>query len=381
MATGLRAGLLHHGVQVVDYRLDARISRASKWLMSAWKVARKSDPEFEKPNPADIFYQAGIGALEMALRHQVDVVLVVSGMFLHPDVVIIMKRAGLLVTVLFTESPYDKPELDMAKHVDGCWTNERSAVPAFAAVNPRSGYIAHAWNPALHKPGLQPGDETMPAHDVVFVGSAFQERIDWFHAIDWTGIDLGIYGQWQPLRGPSKLRQYIRQGTIDNAVTAALYRRAKIGLNLYRTSQGWGSRAPSIEHAESMNPRAYELAACGAFHLSSYRAEVGEVFGDLVPTFTHPTQAAALIRSWLADPDGRARIAAALPACVAEMSWTERSAEIIGDLQSLLAAERGVKPGSTEHGTHSRQERSSLRLTDGLIDRPVAGPQPHEVDA
>jgi spore maturation protein CgeB len=379
VSDGLRFGLASHGVQIVDYRLDARIARASKWLRSAWLAARKSDPTFEKPNSADIFYQASEGAIGMALRHQVDVVLVVSAMFLHPDVLIMLRRAGVPVTILFTESPYDEPELRTAKLVDGCWTNERSAVEAFRAVNPRSGYVPHAWHPLKHRPGAQETDAAVPAHDVVFVGSPFRERTEWFSAIDWTGIDLGIYGQWFLKKMPPKLRPFLRGGTIDNRLTAALYRRAKIGLNLYRTSQGWGTDAPSIEHAESMNPRAYELAACGAFHISSHREEVGEVFGDLVPTFTHPTQASALIRSWLADPQGRARVSSELPARVAEMSWVERSAQIIGDLQSLLA-DLGRKQGADNHGESIRQERRSLRVA-GWDRGGVAGSQPHEVDA
>ena len=65
------------------------------------------------------------------------------------------------------------------------------------------------------------------------------------------------------------------------------------------------------------------------------RVEVGEVFGELVPTFTTPFQASALIRRWLMDTDGRARVAAQLPACVAESTWVQRAAQVIGDLQTL----------------------------------------------
>ena len=213
-------------------------------------------------------------------------------------------------------------------------------------MNRHAGYLPHAWHPERHQAGPQRGDEAVPAHDVVFVGSAFQERIEWLSAIDWTGIDFGLYGQWAPLKGNHRLRRHVRGGVVTNETTSALYRRAKVGLNLYRTSQGWGKHAKQITHAESLNPRAYELAACGAFHLSSYRAEVGEVFGDLVPTFRHPTEAAALIRTWLAQPDGRAQIASELPACVAEMSWVERATHVIGDLQGLLGARVDIRNGT-----------------------------------
>lgn len=340
VSNGVRYGLERQaGIELIRYRLDARIARAHSWLHSAWRHAKKSQPSLPKPTSADVFYQAGEGALAMALRHQVDCVLVVSAMFLHPDTIILMKRAGLRVCVLFTESPYDtEKELKVAALVDGCWTNERSVLEQFRAVNPRSAYLPHAWHPDKHVAGPQPHDVNVPAHDVVFVGSAFDERIQWLSSIDWTGIDLGLYGTWDALGSRHPLRKFVKGKQVDNEITAALYRRAKIGLNLYRTSIGWGKGAPQITHAESLNPRAYELARCGAFHLSTFRAEVAEVFGDLVPTFETADQASALIRHWLADDVGRARVSRALPARVAESSWLHRAAAMNGDLQTLRAA-------------------------------------------
>lgn len=339
---GLRYGLKQHGVQVVPYRLDQRITFAQKWLHTMWRQKRKDQPDLPKPRVQDVMYQAGVGALEMALRHGVDVVLVVSAMLLHPDVIVLMKRAGLRVVVLFTESPYDEEqELRIAAMVDGCWTNERSSLSKFLAVNPRAGYLPHAWHPERHFVAARAiGD--LPSHDVVFVGSGFSERITWFNSIDWTGIDLGLYGVWKGLGLNKQVKAAVRGEQVSNDMAASLYRRAKVGLNLYRTSKGFGRSVERIRYAESLSPRAYELAACGAFHLSESRAEVREVFGDLVPTFTTPHEAAALIRLWLADASGRARIAAALPACVAESSWTQRAATVIGDLQTLLAQTRAA---------------------------------------
>lgn len=338
---GLVYGLQQHGVEVVRYALDGRINGAQKFLYTAWRLKKKTNPGIERPTFADILYQAGMGALERALRHQVDAVVVVSGMYLHPDVLVLMRRAGLKVTILFTESPYDvEQELQRAQLVHGCWTNERTCVAQFRGVNPNSGYLPHAWHPERHKPGPQPADANVPAHDVVFVGSAFRERIEWFGAIDWTGIDLGLYGNWEALGSKNPLRRFLRGGPTSNAVSAALYRRAKVGLNLYRSSKGFGREAPRIvpSSAESLSPRAYELAACGAFHLSDARAEVAEVFGAAVPTFTTPTEAAALIRRWLADDAGRAAVAASLPAMVAESSWVHRASHVITDLAALIDA-------------------------------------------
>lgn len=342
---GLLYGLRAQSVEVIHYALAGRINGAQRWLFNAWRLKKKSVPETPKPTPGDVFYQASMGALERALRHQVDAVLVVSGMYVHPDVLVLMRRAGLVVTVLFTESPYDlEPELRMAGIAHGVWTNERTVVDRFRSVCPRAAYLPHAWHPQRHLAGPQPGDEAVPAHDVVFVGSAFRERVEWFRSIDWTGIDLGLYGNWESLGSRDRLRQYVRGAETDNATAAALYRRAKVGLNLYRSSKGFGRTAPriAIGQAESLSPRAYELAACGVFHVSEYRAEVPEVFGALVPTFRSPTEAAAVIRSWLVDAPGRARVSAALPATVAASSWVARAAQVKTDLESLVAMRQRV---------------------------------------
>lgn len=342
---GLVHGLEHHGMTVFRYALSHRIDHAGRYLHSQWRRLKKARPDLQKPTEGDIFYLAGVDVLEMALRLQVDFVVVVSSMFFHPDILVRLKQAGLRTVVLFTESPYDlQQELRVAglhykgePVVAGCWTNERSSVQAFRAINPCAGYLPHGWHPERHHAGVQTGDDQVPQHDVVFVGSAFRERIQWFEAIDWTGIDLGLYGMWHELGSRSRLRQFVRsETTVDNRTAAALYRRAKIGLNLYRTSMGWGRKAPAIAYAESLNPRAYELAACGTFHLSDYRAEVQTVFGDRVPTFRTPTEAAALMRVWLADEAGRVHVADQLPACVAEASWRNRAADVIGDLRTLL---------------------------------------------
>jgi spore maturation protein CgeB len=333
---GLVHGLKYHDVDVVAYRLDQRFEAARAALHWLWRTKKKTEPTLERPNAADVSYQASVGAMEMALRHRVDVVVVVSAMLLHPDVLILMKEAHLRVVVLFTESPYDHAaEMKVAKLVDGGWTNERSVLPAFRAVSPTFGYLPHAWDPLVHRTDL-PIDESVPAHDVVFVGTAFRERVRFFNAIDWTGIDLGLYGGWEKARLNKQVRKCVQGGPIANERAVLLYRRAKIGLNLYRTSQGWGPEAPAITHAESINPRAYELAACGTFFISDVRSESTEVFGACVPQFASPIEAAALIRRWLADDAGRQRMAASLPACVAEASWIHRARTVLGDLRSLV---------------------------------------------
>lgn len=351
---GLTYGLRSWGVEVLEYRLDGRLEHEHRSTAALYRRAKRLHKQVPKPTRLDTVYKASEGMVAMALKERVDAVIVMSAMFVHPAALVMLRRANTKVVLLCTESPYDlaeevriaelltrpdeyPPGVPVAP-ISGVWTNERSAVSDFQAVNPRSGYLPHAWHPDRHTPQAQPIDAQVLAHDVVFVGTGtgFRERVEFFEAIDWSGIDLGLYGSWEGLRPRSPLRAHVRGAQVTNQMAAALYRRAKISLNFYRKSKGCGPGAARIDHAESLNPRAYELAACGAFHLSDPRAEVQEKFGWLVPTFTTAGEAEALIRQWLADDAGRAAVAARLPATVAEDSWVQRARQVIGDLRMLL---------------------------------------------
>ena len=168
----------------------------------------------------------------------------------------------------------------------------------------------------------------MAAHDVVLVGTGWRERIEMLGAVDWDGIDLGLYGNWQLLGSRNRLRRYVRGGEMPNGRAVELYRKAKIGLNLYRRRMAAGHDA--LLPMESMNPRAVELAACGVFTLSDYRAEAAEVFGDAVPMFSTPAELEGLVRYYLAraSDDERRDLAASLPGLVADRTFAARAEQL-----------------------------------------------------
>lgn len=332
--TGLAAAFERLGVELVHYNLSGRLERSSSYLMHLWRKAkREGRTDLEPPSDADVKYLASIGILEKAMRFMPDWVFIVSSMYLHPDAVIMLRRAGLRIAILFTEAPYDdKEQLRLAPYADVCWVNERSSVAKFREVNPWTYYYQHALDPDKHIRVATEYD--VQPHDVVFVGTGFQERIDLLSAVDWTGIDLGLYGTWALMGSRSKLREHLRGGAIQNDVTAALYRKAKVGLNLHRTSMGWGKRAPQIEGAESIGPRCYELAATGCFFVSDYRSELADVFGAVVPTFGNAQECEEVIRYYLAHEDERQAIAAQLPALAAAHTFDARAQEILRILEA-----------------------------------------------
>jgi len=325
---GLRAALEAAGVEVRTYDLESRLELAVRWTKMVWRRAGKPDP---KPSEADIVYWASKDIVERALRWNVDGVLIVSAMYLHPDLLVLLRRAKIRTAMVLTESPYDDERQErVLPWVDLAWTNERSSVPRLRRINPDVNYLPHAYDPSTHH--AQATTDVQPEHEVVFVGSLFSERGELLSRVDWSGIDLALYGDWRGLPSRHQLRQYVRSDVIANAQSAALYRRCKIGLNLYRESIGFGLNAPRIDHAESLNPRAIELAACGCFQISHYRAEVAEVFGDAVPTFKTADELGQLVRHYLASPSMRLDKARRARQAIRGHTFAAMAATILTDL-------------------------------------------------
>jgi spore maturation protein CgeB len=324
--TGLVAGLRAGGHDVIEYALDGRLRASQVLLEYLWrKQVRHHGPLKDvRPTAADAQYHASQEAVTRALRHEVDWVLVVCAAYFHPDAAILLRRAGVPAAVVFTESPYDDPEqAKVAPLYDVCFTNERTSMPRLREANPSTHYLPAAYDPATHGPGM---NGVAPSHDVVFVGTGFESRTALLSEVDWTGIDLALYGAWDHIDAGHPLAPYVHQGLVPNARTGALYRQARIGLNLYRD---W-DRTP----AQSLNPRAYELAADGVFTVSQERAEVGDKFGALVPVFRTAPSLEEIIRDRLANEEESREVSRLLPGRVAEDTYHHRAAQLVAHLAS-----------------------------------------------
>lgn len=342
---GLVPALKRQGADIWRYNLDARIAVEGEYMHWLYRReqrrARREEraPRLDRPGAGPILARAGQDILARALWNDIDWVFIVSGMYLHPDILILLRKAGLRVAVLLTESPYDDdqqgPFIGLA---DVAWTNERTSVNYLRQWNPNVFHLPHAFDPSKHHVNLP--DDDVPQHDVLFIGTGFQERIEMLEGVNWEGINLALYGTWDLLGSRHRLRKHIAGGYVDNRIAAMMYRNAAINLNIYRTSMGFGRHASRVEGAESLNPRALELAACGAFTVSDARAEVEETFGGLVPVCRDAQELEEAIRFYLAHPQERARMADALPQAVEGMTFDARAAQILSDLHTRAIVDR-----------------------------------------
>lgn len=202
-----------------------------------------------------------------------DLILMITGTFVHPRAYACLRyKLDLPLALILTESPYqDATQGEFAGVADVTFTNDRASMEYLKQFGPIS-YLPHSWDPKRHHPRKVGKDYQ---YDVFFLGTMFKEREDLFEAINWDGIHKKIDGvKVEELEDATQLK-----GMMSNEEVAKYYCGSKITLNPHR------GRALTLQ-PHSLGPRTYEVAACGAFQLvSNNRAELHEVFGDVLPTF------------------------------------------------------------------------------------------------
>ena len=319
MASGWTKGFRQAGCEVVEFNLADRLV-----FFSAAHMDR--DGQWERAFDRDAAIHLAVNGLEAACyEFAPDLVVIISGFFIAYDLYRLMRARGSTVVVVCSEEPYEtERELRLAEVADVAVLNDPTNLELFRAVNPKSWYIPHAYDPDVHRPG-----PVTPAavSDFAFVGTGFPSRIDFFEQVDWTGIDVALAGQWRNLTSDSPLRKHLAHDIgaccpNDQAVT--LYQSTKVSANLYRrdlirggTAEGW-----------AMSPRDVELAATGCFFLTEPRGENLQVL-PMVPTFDGPGDFEDQLRWYLAHPDERADIAAAARRAVADRTFLKNAQELL----------------------------------------------------
>lgn len=368
---GLAYGLRALGHAVIEYDTGIRCDMANLALHELWRQGRRSD----KPSLASTLYEGGRALYADLVEQAADAVVIVCSLMWHPQHTRNLKKAGVTVGIVHTEAPYmDALLAENLAEANVVWVNERTSVErlkdywSWRDSRPRIHYLPHGYHPERHNTRPWPEADEQPAHDVVFVGTGFKERIALLEAIDWTGINLGLYGHWGLLRAPRGLRispkrpefpdrvrlailrrlaasgapgvsplwQFYREGVIPNTRAALLYRRAAINLNLFRGSEKFRADSVQIPGGESANIRCYELAAMGAFFLTDNRPELADLFGGAVPTFDTPEQAAQLIRHYLGRPDEREQVVREVLQSIEPHSYVTRAAQVVAELRAAM---------------------------------------------
>lgn len=330
VAKGLAKGLQQCGAEVGTLNLGDRLdlyTQAHLRKDRKWVRALSGD---------DAVRMAAKGLEVVCYEWWPDIVVIVSGFFIPPEIWGVLARRPHHVVLWCTESPYeDDRQLRPARYADTVIINDPLNLEQFRQINPRTWYMPHSYDPDIHYPGRA---HRGLACDFGFVGTGFPSRIEFFEKVDWTGIHARFGGNWGLVKDKSPLMDLLiaaRLECLDNADTAKLYRSAKVNANLYRkeTSEA-GSNA-----GWAMGPREVELAACGAFFLREPRGEGDELFPHL-PTFTTPVEFEDLLRWWLRHPKERKSAAAAAQAAIADRTFRNTAARLLSLVESAAKSPR-----------------------------------------
>ena len=341
VSSGYEDALRTLGHEVKIFRLSRRIDFWSESL-EHWANIHGEDP----PDVHRVLRETCDWVLVEAARFKPDLVLITSAMGFHPDALQLLKEAGYPIAVACSESPYDDVHhAQLAPLVHWLFVNDRNSVEALEPFNPGNVYyLPTAYSESVHRPGLPwPSTASVEAPletDVLFIGTGFGERQRFLEealrdpawpldaSIQFHGFfgfagssadpdqsknqDLG--DNWEN----SPMRPYCFP-PVTNDETAARYCRAKVVLNLYRDGAGY-----------SMNPRAYEIAACGAFQLAQdVVQEAHDVFGNSIGYFTTPHDLAIQVALYLKDGRARVQMARLSMKRVQGHSYTDRARALL----------------------------------------------------
>jgi spore maturation protein CgeB len=261
-----------------------------------------------------------------------QVIIFVSGFFINPDVLEVLRSRGHHLVLWATEAPYeDDKQLRVASAFDTVILNDPVTIDQYRKVNPRTWYLPHSYDPKRHRPGR--GRKAF-ASDFGWVGTGFPSRVHFLEQVDFDGIDVCLGGNWQFIED-SPINRWVRnphgRKWMLNNETVAVYRSTKVGANFYRTENTSG-----VEEGWAMGPREVEMAACGLPFLRDRRGEGDELF-PMLPTFDDPDDFGDKLRWWLTHPEARQRAADGARAAVADRTFRRTTAQFLSHLEAPAA--------------------------------------------
>ena len=328
---GYTEALRQLGVTVIEYDTGARLE--------FFEQARFDDAEAgiveAIPDEQDRAVLVSKGLESVLYEVWPDIVWVTYGPCVDPRTLQLARERGHIVVMHHTESPYeDERGLRWAAAgVADLWLiNDPANLEQWRRAWPHVTYLPHSYRPALHRPATKP---TPARWDVIWCGSSFPSRVEWFERFvaEAGDLDLALAGNWMALPDGHKLAPHLLNGnreSLDNDEVPPLYHQARLGLNMYRREAEQGATADGW----AMGPREIEMAACGLFHLTEPRGENRAVL-PMLPTFDSPEDAAEQARWWTAHPAARDKTARQARAAIADWTFANRARQILDLIERL----------------------------------------------
>jgi len=225
-------------------------------------------------------------------------------------------------------------------------------------------YLPLAASPEWHRP-LDLTEEELHEYgsDLSFVGAGYYNRRNLFLRL--IDFDLKIWGnEWE---GALPLLRYIqRKGErVSTEETVKIFNASKINLNLHSSNRHEGINP----YGDFVNPRTFEIAACGAFQLVDYRRDLPRFFNlsEELVCFQDVEDLRKKISYFLARPTEREEIARrARQRVLREHTYKKRMQELMSFLLDRGFKGSGRLPGKYLVRDLLREARKDRELASYL---------------
>ncbi|MBP2002134.1 spore maturation protein CgeB [Paenibacillus shirakamiensis] len=253
-----------------------------------------------------------------AATYQPDLVLVMNALHVfpadHAEHIQLVRQMGIRTAVWFVDDPYFTDDTALlCRHYDDVFTHEISAVSFYKEMGcPRVHYLPLAASSTLYSP-----QKTAPKYhfDVAFIGNAFWNRVALFDEMA-TFLKhkkvLIAGGFWERLTQKENLNPFVRSGWIPPEETARYYNGSRIVINIHRpTTVGMDNHNSRDLPGHSINPRTYEINACGTLQMTDIREGLKTYYrpGYDIETFNDAQDLMSKIEYYLAHEEERLQVA------------------------------------------------------------------------
>ncbi len=273
--------------------------------------------------------------LEIADEKPMDILLCMAQAPITSTALTELRKRGVITVLWFVEDYLRFPVWKyMAPFYDFIFTIQRgdciNAIKAAGAGEVH--YLPTGCDPVVHRPlELSQEEKERWGSPVSFVGAGYHNRQQMFATL--TDFPFKIWGtEWPECKPFDQLVQENGRRLTPKEYIK-IFNSTDINLNLHSSME----RDGVDPYGDFLNPRTFELAACGAFQLVDPRSHLPEVFeaGKEVVTFDSRTDLVEKIRYYLAHPEEREKITqAAQDRALKEHTYAHRLQEMLSVIYS-----------------------------------------------
>lgn len=216
--------------------------------------------------------------IERFQSYQPDLCLIINGEWIFDETMAVLKQQNVKLILYLIDSivrlPENEPKLKFYDRIFSFEPNDQEYIATKFSL--ACSYIPVGYDPRFYGQS----DPVEQDIDIFFVGGNTPNRIALLHEVavqaKKCGWKLVVYGHywsdkywWKKQKYIKKidpLQHFIENRKVEPNIVASIYKRSKICLNIH------------IPEHTGINPRTFEILACGAFQLVDARKDMAKFF-------------------------------------------------------------------------------------------------------